>query len=401
MHQVHRVSLAIKIIESYLGSAKDLHGKVLPLSIFLSQYYKANKQMGSKDRKIASELVYNFFRLGNILKALPLKDRLLMANFICQTDNNSYFASIFENTPFYNLLELSINEKISFLVKEYPQINLSQLFSFQPEFSKGLNVKQFYESFFIQPLLWIRVKKDAVEQVIDELDQNNINYFKSDEFIHALSFLNGTSLENLKSKQNGLFEVQDLSSQLTGKYFKAKPLENWWDCCAASGGKSLLLLDNVLDISMLVTDSRDRILINLKNRFQKARVKKFEALQADLMGAFKINKPLNFFDGIIADVPCSGSGTWARTPEMLSFFPQESILEFQHKQKTIASNVIPFLKPGQAMIYITCSVFKSENEDVVNYLSEKYNLQIEISELIRGYNLRSDTLFVSRLIKRK
>lgn len=400
MHQAHRITSAIKIIEAYLKSAIGQHGNVLPLSVFMAQYYKANKQMGSKDRKIASSLVYNYFRLGNVINGATLQERLLIANFLCQTDNDSIFSTIFENTAFYKLLNLSQEEKISLIKKTYPDFSLNNLFSFLPEFSAAIDIKDFYASFLKQPLLWIRVKKDKISQIVSDLESNNIDYVRDEAFPHSLSFLNGTSLENLKSKQKGFFEIQDISSQLTGNHFQAKAGENWWDCCAASGGKSLLLSDITPNLKILATDTRDRILINLKNRFHLSGIKDFQVQQADLMGSFKINKPYKFFDGIIADVPCSGSGTWARTPEMLTFFSQEMILGFQHKQKTIASNVIPYLKPGKALVYITCSVFKSENEDVVNYLSEKYNLEIEHSGLITGYNRRSDTLFVARLVKR-
>ena len=326
MYQAHRLAAAINIIELYLKTAIGVSGKVMPLSVFLTQYYKANKQMGSKDRKIASGLVYNYFRLGNIIGEESLQDRLILANFFCQNQNDSLLASVFENTRFQNLLDLSIFEKFELLSKEYPTLSTENLFSFIPDFSQGLNAADFYLSFFKQPLLWIRVKKGKMQPLIDELEGNNLNYFKLDEFPNTLSFLNGTSLETLKSKQNGLFEIQDLSSQLTGDYFKAKSGENWWDCCAASGGKSLLLSDGVSGIKILATDTRDNILTNLKNRFHQARIKNFEVMRADLMKSFNINRSFNFFDGIIADVPCSGSGTWARTPEMLSFFTQQTIL---------------------------------------------------------------------------
>ncbi len=400
MYQGHRITAALKIIELYLKSAIVLPATVMPLSVFLSQYYRTNKQMGSKDRKIASGLVYNYFRLGNIMKDESIKDRLMIANFLCQNKNDSFLASIFENSRFQNLLELPFSDKLEFISKEHQQLSTEKLFSFIPDFSQGINATEFYRSFFTQPLLWVRVKKGRMQQVIEELEENNVNYYRSEEFPNTLSFINGTSLETLKSKQNGLFEIQDLSSQLTGGYFEAKSGENWWDCCAASGGKSLLLCDGVSGIKILATDTRETILTNLKNRFHQAGIKNFEVIRADLMKDVSINKPFNFFDGIIADVPCSGSGTWARTPEMLSFFSQQTMLEFQHKQKTIVGNVVPYLKKSQALIYITCSVFKAENEDVINYLAEKHNLAIEFSQLICGYNRQSDTLFVARLVKR-
>lgn len=105
------------------------------------------------------------------------------------------------------------------------------------------------------------------------------------------------------------------------------------------------------------------------------------------------------FDGIILDAPCSGSGTWGRTPEMINQFDVSKIAFFQRLQKTIALNVIKYLKAGKPLIYITCSAFKEENEYVVNYLVKEAGLELESSELLKGYERKSDTMFVARLIK--
>jgi len=68
-------------------------------------------------------------------------------------------------------------------------------------------------------------------------------------------------------------------------------------------------------------------------------------------------------------------------------------------QKTIAVNVIKYLKPGQPLVYITCSAFREENEEVVNYLIKEAGLALESSKLLKGYERKSDTMFVARLVK--
>ena len=105
------------------------------------------------------------------------------------------------------------------------------------------------------------------------------------------------------------------------------------------------------------------------------------------------------FDGIILDAPCSGSGTWGRTPEMISQFEPQKIEFFQRLQKTIAANVIKFLKPGKPLIYITCSAFKAENEDVIDYLVKECGLKLEEMKVLAGYENKADSMFVARLVK--
>ena len=99
------------------------------------------------------------------------------------------------------------------------------------------------------------------------------------------------------------------------------------------------------------------------------------------------------FDGIIADVPCSGSGTWSRTPEMLTFFDEQELVKYTDRQKEIVTNVMPYLKPGGYLIYITCSVFKVENEDIVAHLSKLPQLELVKTALINGIANRSDSMF--------
>ena len=102
------------------------------------------------------------------------------------------------------------------------------------------------------------------------------------------------------------------------------------------------------------------------------------------------------FDGIIIDAPCSGSGTWGRTPEMLTDFDQDKLEHYSALQKEIVTNVIQHLKPGKPLIYITCSVYEQENEEIVRYLEDK-GMKLEKMEYFKGYDQRGDTLFAARL----
>ncbi|RZL28339.1 MAG: RsmB/NOP family class I SAM-dependent RNA methyltransferase, partial [Pedobacter sp.] len=174
----------------------------------------------------------------------------------------------------------------------------------------------------------------------------------------------------------------------------------WWDACAASGGKSLLLHSLEPNIELLVSDVRENSLNNLQERFQLAGLKKYHLKAMDLLQNNDQILHHYQFDGVLLDAPCSGSGTWGRTPEMLYFFEKYKIENYVKLQKGIAANVIKYLKPGKPLIYMTCSVFKAENEDVVDYLTKTYDLELERMELIKGYDKKADSMFVARLIKK-
>jgi 16S rRNA (cytosine967-C5)-methyltransferase len=145
-------------------------------------------------------------------------------------------------------------------------------------------------------------------------------------------------------------------------------------------------------IKLTVSDTRESILVNLKKRFNNAGIRDYKSLIVDLSkNKSEIHlKP----EIIIADVPCSGSGTWSRTPEQLYFFQERKIEDYSALQKRIVSNAIAQLQPGGSFVYITCSVFKKENEEVTMYIKENFHLQLKQLEVLNGYDKRADSMFV-------
>ncbi|MEJ0102220.1 MAG: hypothetical protein WDO19_06540 [Bacteroidota bacterium] len=88
-----------------------------------------------------------------------------------------------------------------------------------------------------------------------------------------------------------------------------------------------------------------------------------------------------------------------RTPEQLYFFAETKIAEYNSLQKKITDNIVRCLQQGGYILYITCSVFKMENEEVVGFLQEKHGLQLLRMELLKGYGQKADTLFAALLYK--
>ncbi|MGO1650663.1 MAG: RsmB/NOP family class I SAM-dependent RNA methyltransferase, partial [Sphingobacterium sp.] len=195
--------------------------------------------------------------------------------------------------------------------------------------------------------------------------------------------------------------VQDWSSQQSLDELQIVSGESWWDCCAASGGKSLLLLDRFPNIQLVVSDTRMSILRNLDERFSRARIhhRSYSKKILDLsqpVGHLMMGKE---FDGILVDAPCSGSGTWGRTPESLSQFNKKAVSEFSILQQSIITNVVPYLRQGGSLLYITCSVFEQENENVARFVEEELGLKLVQQRSITGYTNRADTMFVAQFLK--
>jgi 16S rRNA (cytosine967-C5)-methyltransferase len=394
MREEQQLKTFKRIIEEYPANS--------PLTKFLPGFYKKNKQMGSTDRRVASQLLYNFFRLGQAAIDHPLEERLFIAQFLCNNSADSFLAHF---RPELNAqIESSFAEKIDILQDKY-RFDLNEVFPFTGHLSKGINKEAFLKSLFIQPDLFIRIHPGKKELVKSVLLSAGVDFKEVSS--QTLALPNATKLDLIfggpeitSLNKSYPFEVQDLSSQQTGSYFEPKRYEHWWDACAASGGKSLLLFNQEPLIKLVVSDIRESVLNNLDERFIGAGLRTYQKKVLDLT---QNADPIlhNFqFDGIILDAPCSGSGTWGRTPEMISQFEEYKIQGFHNLQKTIAANVIKYLKPGKPLIYITCSVFKEENENVVGHLVNELGLQLESSAVLKGYENKADTMFVARLLKK-
>ena len=377
----HLIS-AVKIIQT--------HEPGEPLVHQLKRFFAADKKFGSKDRKSIAALCYNFYRLGKALKHKTVEERIVIATFLCNSENNAFLADV--NAGLNEKIQLSLADKILFL-----NIKEADIFPFENEL--GIDKENFALSFLQQPLFFLRIRPGKETAVLEKLTKNKIDFEEISTSCLALQ-------QGFKTEQffdlNKEVVVQDRNSQLVFNYlqkqdvFLKKDVEVW-DCCAASGGKSILLYDVLHGhVQLHVSDVRANILNNLRNRFKEAGIKKYHAFTADLLqeDAVKTN---NKFDLIICDAPCSGSGTWARTPEQLTFFTAEKIDEYAAMQFKIASTALKQLDDKGLFFYITCSVFKKENEMIVQLLQEKFHLQILQMEYFKGYETKSDTMFVAVL----
>lgn len=385
MKAVNQLKTFQRILEEY--------PEATPLSKFLPGFYRQNKQMGSTDRRIASRLIYNYFRIGKALPIIPAQERLFAAEFLCNTQLNSFLQHF--KPDWAACIGFNQDEKMHIVKTTYTDFNLDDVFPWTARLSAEIDKQAFLKSFFVQPDLFIRVHKRFDVQVKTALITSEVVF--KDEGNGCLSLPNGTRLETIFPNQHW-FEVQDLSSQQTAGFFKPQKWDNWWDACAASGGKSLLLYDLEPTVKLVVSDIRESILSNLDERFHQAGYFKYQKKLLDLTQNNDLLLHDYAFDGIILDAPCSGSGTWGRTPEMISQFDDHKIEFFQRLQQNIVRNVVKYLKPGKPLIYITCSAFKVENEDMVGFMVKELGLKLEESKVLKGYENKADTMFVARMI---
>jgi len=385
----HRhINYAISILEKYDGRE--------PFHLYLKKYFSQHKKHGSKDRKQIATLCYHYFRVGMaVSSSLSIAEKLLLATFLIER----------KPSPLLQKLKPEWNEKVALALQQKIEVvkdffSLDKLFPFKNQLSDGIDFHHFSLSFLIQPKLFIRIRPGNENSVFEKLKTVKIPF----QIINGncLAFSNAEKISGvIKIDKEAV--IQDFNSQQTLSFFTSNIKHHTtnisvWDCCAASGGKSILAFDLLKNIQLTVTDTRKSILENLRKRFAKAGIKKYDSFVADVS-----NSSLAFekkFDLIIADVPCSGSGTWTRTPEQLLFFNEKKIQEYSILQKKIVSNVVKNLNHEAYLLYITCSVFEKENEENINFFQEKLDLELIEKNYFKGYKMQADTLFAALLRKK-
>lgn len=375
---------------SYLARAADFIGTytgAVPLSPVLREYYRGYKMMGSTDRRIVSDLVYGYYRLGHAARGLPQEERLLRGYAATLPPGASPAPS--------PLLAALRPDWTAFAWQPLPErlraldIAWEEIFPWTDRLSVAVDPFDLALSHLQQPSFYIRIRPGHDEEVRAWLKKNDIPYEEA-----GGAALRLPPATDLTLPMDRFYVVQDLNSQSVGGFLSeafaslgAAP--QVWDCCAASGGKSILVKDLCPGARLTVSDVRPSILHNLDKRFASAGIQYERSLVADLSA---LPPSLPSFDLVLADVPCSGSGTWSRTPEQLYFFSAEKIDEYARLQAAILRNAVTAVRPGGFLLLVTCSVFRSENEGNAALVSS-LGFSLRSQRVLAGYHQGADTLF--------
>lgn len=383
-------------LQAYLQHAEQIllaYQGDSPFVLFIKNFFRQDKKYGSRDRKAISELCYAYFRLGNVLPEIPVKEKMQVGLFLCSSSLKDW-EEIFPN-DWHLDSSLDNQQRIFYIQKKYPTFSVDLLFPLPAEISGRIDKNKFVLSHFSRPDLFIRCRPGKEKMVEEKLRQHQIQYQFLQEACMALPVT--TKLDTILHL-NEEAVIQDYSSQQTSLIFKNLSPRTVWDCCAGSGGKSILAKDVLPDFQLYVSDTRKNILHNLQTRFRQAGIAHYHILQTDLAKGKPAIKEK--FDLVLCDAPCSGSGTWGRTPEWLLFFKETALTQFAGLQKNIIRHTIGQVEEGGYYLYITCSVFTKENEEVIDFIMQHFPFSLIEMRYFTGYENRADTMFAA-LLKKK
>ncbi len=240
---------------------------------------------------------------------------------------------------------------------------------------------------------------------INRLKIDPDTFFRSfKEFIRlpaAVDFVEIQSSPNDLIDQ-GLFYVQDPSTVIACRLLDPQPGENVLDACAAPGGKTAVLAQQMQNLGTLVACDRDPSRIQrLRENLQRLGVSIARMIELDWTLA-RTSSVTEFgqFDRILLDAPCSNTGVMRRRIDVRWRLSREDFNRMQKQQITIARALIPLLKEGGILVYSTCSLEPEENEEVVAHLRKDFpNLEPLEQKSVLPFRDGFDGAFAAKLRK--
>ncbi|WP_314327170.1 16S rRNA (cytosine(967)-C(5))-methyltransferase RsmB [Fusobacterium pseudoperiodonticum] len=225
------------------------------------------------------------------------------------------------------------------------------------------------------PYLSVRVNKlkYSEEEFEEFLKERDIQIIKK---VDTVYYVNSGLIINSKEFKEGKIIAQDASSYLAAKNLGVKPDDLVLDICAAPGGKTAVLAEEMENKGEIIAID----IHQHKKKLIEENMKKLgiDIVKATVLDARNVNKQGRKFDKILVDVPCSGYGVIRKKPEILYTKNRENVEELASLQLEILNSAADILKDGGELIYSTCTIISQENtENVEKFLNERKEFKVK------------------------
>ena len=237
------------------------------------------------------------------------------------------------------------------------------------------NLKQAITSLKKIPYLSVRVNKlkYSEEKFEEFLKEKDIQIIKK---VDTVYYVNSGLIINSEEFKTGKIIAQDASSYLAAKNLGVIPNELVLDICAAPGGKTAVLAEEMKNSGEVIAiDIHQHKIKLIDTNMKKLGI---DIVKAIVIDARNVNKQGRKFDKILVDVPCSGYGVIRKKPEILYSKNRENIEKLAKLQLEILNSAADILKDGGELIYSTCTITAEENtNNIKKFLEERKEFKIE------------------------
>lgn len=359
-----------------------------PVDTVVGNFFRARRYAGSKDRRFISEMLYQIVRQRELLLWCAVKletdatARFMALAFLVQSEED--IATLFaaegiympdalseaETAQLAALKALDLDEAPDAVRLNVPNWALAGLQGRYgdkwQEAAQGLNEQAPVDL----RLNKLKSKSEPRESFHDRgVALENTPYSPI-----GLRSLKNVALGSIDDYKRGILEVQDEAAQLASLLVEAKPGMQVVDLCAGAGGKSLTVAAQMENKGQLYAfDTNAKRLDACKKRAQRSGTRNIQVAKLPIGEKDRVEALSHLrgeCDRVYVDVPCSGTGTWRRSPDQRWRHSAESLADLYRVQYALLSEAADLVKPGSRLIYMTCSVLCAENEDVVKRFLE-------------------------------
>jgi 16S rRNA (cytosine967-C5)-methyltransferase len=340
------MSVAASQARTFLGLLRPLRGRwrtdqALPATI--QTLLARDRRFGSRDRRLYRELIYT------TLRYLPWIEPLLDNDSAEAVRRIAWLAADIPATAAF---------RAEFARGDPPAGDRAELLPawFRvhcPEIFSGVEL----DAQLRRAPLWLRLQSSVPENIFAEFASLGWTWRESSVLSDAVEMLGEVDVTKTNAWKTGQLEVQDLGSQLLLETVGVTGGGRWLDACAGAGGKSLQLARLLgPDGSVEAHDIRPAALAELQSRAARAGLKNI-----------RVTAPSDHcdYDGVLVDAPCSGSGTWRRSPHLKWTTTPALITERAALQAKLLAHFAERVRSGGRLIYATCSLSADENAHVV------------------------------------
>ncbi len=407
-----RLSCVLELLK-YFDNGSKIASKLV------QNYFRSNKKIGSKDRKFISNCFWNIIKNRNKIN-WHLKNNNLKVSLERQIIFELFFLNIDYKNDFQKIEKiLSLNNIFS---KNFDDNDLLLL--------KNLNPKNFFHSDMPESVLyelpyfllksikrnfeldWKNVALSLNQESFVDLRVNTLKKKTRDEILNSLREIdvpfkiskysplgirllkrfpiNGTNLF-----KSGNIEIQGEASQLSAFLLGAKPGMQVADICSGAGGKSLILADIMQNKGRILSlDINQKRLKQASLRLKRAGVHNVETRLVDMNWNTKGSE--RKFDLVLIDAPCSGIGTWARSPDSRFNFSKKKLGELINIQSELLLKGSTMVAPGGKLAYVTCSILPEEGVDQIEKFKKSVNGDFLEIDMIKMWN---DNLLLTNTVE--
>lgn len=338
---------------------------------------RSNPKWGARDRGFVAESVYEMVRWWRLIEAVsPSKDHYHRFGTYWLLQGNK----LPDWREFKGLDPSEVKSKLN-------KIQQRSVLQSIPDWLDEMGASQLGEKWdreidtlnqTASVVLRVNTLKTSREDLMNRLAADGVDTYAPKGYKDALVLAERQNIFKNPAFKEGMYEIQDASSQLVAAALEVEPGMRVIDACAGAGGKSLHLAALMENKGRIL--SMDVEAWKLTNTKLRARRNGVSIIETRLIEGNKTIKRLkDSADRVLLDVPCSGLGVLKRNPDTKWKLSPESIEKVQVMQQEIIQDYASMVKPGGLLVYATCSILPKENQDQVSkFLASEKGQEFEL-----------------------